>query len=330
MHKRILIRTDHIESVDERKAVLKEALELGFFDIIIRPDDDVKGFCKFNPVFSNEISFCEITSGESLNIAYACKDKVSHLVIFAKDWKIIPLENLIARFQNSSTKIYLSVKTPNEAKLAFEIMEVGCDGVVIEPEKAADLSSFNIEEKNYPSVALTPTKITRIENLTKGDRVCIDTCSLLSEGEGMLIGSQSSCLFLICSESFANEYVSERPFRVNAGPVHAYILCPDGSTKYLSELSAGDEVLTRKPDGSLRVVNIGRVKIEIRPMLFIEVCVNEKIHSVIVQNAETIRLLCPSGAKSVLDLSIGDEVFVRVETGGRHFGTLIDETVTER
>lgn len=33
-----------------------------------------------------------------------------------------------------------------------------------------------------------------------------------------------------------------RPFRVNAGPVHSYALLADGSTKYLSELAAGDQV----------------------------------------------------------------------------------------
>ncbi|CAM9935578.1 unnamed protein product, partial [Sphacelaria rigidula] len=33
-----------------------------------------------------------------------------------------------------------------------------------------------------------------------------------------------------------------RPFRVNAGPVHSYALLADGSTKYLAELTAGDQV----------------------------------------------------------------------------------------
>lgn len=33
-----------------------------------------------------------------------------------------------------------------------------------------------------------------------------------------------------------------RPFRINAGPVHSYTLLADGSTKYLAELEAGDQV----------------------------------------------------------------------------------------
>lgn len=40
--------------------------------------------------------------------------------------------------------------------------------------------------------------------------------------------------------------VWSRPFRINAGPVHSYALLGDGSTKYLSELCAGDQARKRK------------------------------------------------------------------------------------
>jgi len=41
------------------------------------------------------------------------------------------------------------------------------------------------------------------------------------------------------SESVENPYVEPRPFRVNAGAVHAYIMMPNGKTKYLDELQDG-------------------------------------------------------------------------------------------
>jgi len=72
--------------------------------------------------------------------------------------------------------------------------------------------------------------------------VCVDTASLMVPGEGMLIGSQSNGLFLVHSESEESPYVAARPFRVNAGAVHAYIRVGE-KTRYLSELSAGDDVL---------------------------------------------------------------------------------------
>ena len=38
---------------------------------------------------------------------------------------------------------------------------------------------------------------------------------------------------------------SARPFRVNAGPVHSYVLMADGSTKYLSGII---QVINPNPD----------------------------------------------------------------------------------
>jgi 3-dehydroquinate synthase II len=66
-------------------------------------------------------------------------------------------------------------------------------------------------------------------------------------------------------------------------------------------------------------------------MILVEIEVNGRSFSLIVQNAETVRLVSDGGSKSVSELKLGDEVLVRVEDGGRHFGTLVvDETVIER
>ena len=59
----------------------------------------------------------------------------------------------------------------------------------------------------------------------------------------MLIGSRSNFLFLVHNESVGSSFTSPRPFRVNAGAVHCYTLGTDGTTKYLSEVETGTEVL---------------------------------------------------------------------------------------
>ena len=159
--------------------------------------------------------------------------------------------------------------------------------------------------------------------------MCIDTCSILEVGEGMLVGSQSSCLFLIASESLESEYVASRPFRVNAGAVHAYVMTSSGRTKYLSEIGSGDELLAVKSDGVARKVNVGRAKVEKRPLVLIEGECTHKEHSVILQIAETIRLCTKNSTVSVSDLKVGDCVLARIEEGGRHFGQVIDETIVE-
>ena len=51
----------------------------------------------------------------------------------------------------------------------------------------------------------------------------------------------------------------------------------------------------------------------------------------ILQNAETIRLTRPGGeAVSIVSLKPGDEVLVSLESGARHFGHKIQETIVEK
>jgi 3-dehydroquinate synthase II len=100
----------------------------------------------------------------------------------------------------------------------------------------------------------------------------------------------------------------------------------------LSELKAGDEVLIVNREGKTRPASVGRVKIEIRPLILVEAEVEGKEIKTILQNAETIRLVTAKGSKPVTELKAGDEVLVHVTTSaGRHFGVAVpDETVIER
>jgi len=161
--------------------------------------------------------------------------------------------------------------------------------------------------------------------------VCIDTTTNMKIGEGILTGNTSSCLFLVHSESVKNPYVNTRPFRVNAGAVHAYVLVPNNKTKYLSELKSGDEILIVDYKGDTHISYVGRVKIEKRPMLFISTIYKDKEFSIILQNAETIRLVKKNGSPiSVVDLKKGDRVLAYIHFQARHFGIKIDETIIEK
>jgi 3-dehydroquinate synthase II len=154
---------------------------------------------------------------------------------------------------------------------------------------------------------------------------------MMTAGQGMLVGNSSSGLFLIHAESISNPYVSPRPFRVNAGPVHAYTRVPGGKTRYLSELSAGDPVQIVDHEGHTTTAVVGRLKIEKRPLMLITASVNGKILTTLVQNAETIRLTRPNGEPvSVVQLIAADQVLVATEQGGRHFGYAIAESITEK
>ncbi|MBD3262327.1 MAG: 3-dehydroquinate synthase II, partial [Candidatus Altiarchaeales archaeon] len=148
---------------------------------------------------------------------------------------------------------------------------------------------------------------------------------------GMLVGSQSNALFLVHSETIETEYVAARPFRVNAGPVHAYTRMPDGKTKYLSELSSGEDILAVDKDGTSRSLVVGRLKIERRPLMLVEAEYEGKTVKTLLQNAETILLVNEEGDPvSISKLGEGDKVLAYLEDVGRHFGMKVEETINER
>jgi 3-dehydroquinate synthase II len=250
------------------------------------------------------------------------------VVVRGGDWMIIPLENLLSRTNN----LFVEIRDLKEGQTALSILEKGVDGIVIDnPEPNAVRQMIHVLKARNEKINLLSVKIKRIEPLGMGDRVCIDTCSSMVLGEGMLVGNSSQALFLIHSETVENPFVNTRPFRVNAGPVHAYIRMVNGQTKYLSEVQSGDQVLVVNSEGTSYPAVVGRAKMERRPLVLVEAEETGQTVSVILQNAETIRLTAPSGeAVSLVNLKEGSEALIYREDAGRHFGVKINETIIEK
>jgi 3-dehydroquinate synthase II len=250
------------------------------------------------------------------------------VVVRTPDWTIIPLENLVAQSNN----IFVEVGDADAARTALGVLEKGVDGLLVSGATPAVVKEIaRLVQGASPPVALTPARITRLKSLGMGDRVCVDTCSNMGPGEGMLVGNSSGGLFLVHAESLENPYVAPRPFRVNAGPVHAYIRVTGDKTRYLGELQAGDEVLVVDYQGRSAPAVVGRVKVERRPLMLVAAEAGGREIATILQNAETIRLTRVSGeAVSIVTLKPGDEVLVALEETGRHFGHKIQETILEK
>ena len=135
---------------------------------------------------------------------------------------------------------------------------------------------------------------------------------------------------MVHAETEDNPYVASRPFRINAGAVHAYTIMPEDKTSYLDELMIGSEVLIVGADGKTTLATVGRCKVEVRPMLLIEAQIGEKTGSIFVQNAETIRMVRADGTPvSVVQLAVGDTILCRTDQAGRHFGMRITEDIQE-
>jgi len=289
------------------------------------------------------------------------------IVVHAPDWRIIPLENLIAARRDRPGTLFAQATTPQQALLFAQTLQTGVHGIVLSPTHPTEIGETDqllrsamrtsprqevggTEREQVPAtssprspdvdvapsrttVATGPTAsaglveslITRIEDAGLGDRVCIDCTGLFQPGEGLLVGSTARSFALVHAETIPSDLVPTRPFRVNAGAIHSYLLGPGGRTSYLSEVQAGTRVLAHAKTGT-REMTVGRAKVENRPHLFVAWAEG----SAVLQNAETVRLLTPTGPVSVTALKVGDAILVHHETAARHTGLPVDAAMQER
>ncbi len=336
MDKEIWVRADVPESKEERKNLVLSAFESGISTAIVRPEDEdfsslgkVTLLFNDNGVLSDGYEIVSLSTPEDQDRAMAMAGRKSGVILDSSDWTVIPLENLIAKFRDSGTKVLACASDREQAKLYMQTLEKGVDGIVISTLDPNAVRQFSGIISGTSDVDLQELEVLDVKNIEMGDRVCVDTVSMMVPGEGMLIGSQASCLFLVQSESMDNGYVAARPFRVNAGAVHAYVLGPEGRTRYLAELKSGEPIVLVDRDGNTRMSAVGRCKVEQRPLVLMTATDGEQTYSTILQNAETVRLVTRDGSISVSDLKKGDRVLGRLESGGRHFGMKIDETIRE-
>lgn len=279
-----------------------------------------------------EGSFIRIFDESYEAFAEAAAEDATYTIVIGEDWQIIPLENLIARI-GDSTELIAGVQSAAEAETAFETLELGADGVLLDTDSPDEIRATVAARDAFEreSLELEFATVTAIEPTGSADRVCVDTASMFEHEEGMLVGSMSRGLFFVHAETADSPYVASRPFRVNAGAVHAYVRTPDGGTKYLAELRSGDEVQIVDVDGNTREAIVGRSKIEKRPMFRIEAELdNEDRIETLLQNAETIKVATDQGRKAVTDLEIGDSVLVYYEEVARHFGEAVEESIIEK
>ena len=276
--------------------------------------------------------FKKVTSNLDVDeIEGASENGAEFVIVDASDWKIIPLENIIAKLHKSKTKVFATAKSSQEVATLFAVLELGVDGVILSTDSEEEVDRVR-RELTTARFLITRAKIKEVKDVGTGERVCVDTASMMRMGEGMLVGSRSNFMLLVHNESVGSSFTSPRPFRVNAGAVYCYTMVPSGGTRYLSEIESGSEVWIVNKEGIARSAVVGRSKIETRPLRLIRAEINGEEGTVILQNAETIRLISKDGKLlSVTEVKAGDEVLgYAKQAGGRHFGMEVDEFIVEK
>ncbi|TNE48274.1 MAG: 3-dehydroquinate synthase [Deltaproteobacteria bacterium] len=277
--------------------------------------------------------YYKIEDAPTLEQAYQLGASHDYLVVELVDETNIPLELVVAELQKHSTLVLKQVAKAQEAEVSFGVVEHGADGALLQTDDIQEVNAvgeFKLRSARN-KLELSIGTITRVEHLGMGHRACVDVTSLMTQEEGMLVGSTSSGGLLACSETHPLPYMDLRPFRVNAGAIHSYMWCPNNRTHYLSELTVGSVIQCVDVHGNARPVTVGRVKTEVRPLILLEfVCDGVKLNA-IVQDDWHVRVYGGDGKPvSVTAFEPGSEVLCYVTKPGRHVGIPVDEQIIER
>ena len=278
--------------------------------------------------------YVEVHDAKTLQDACRCVESdADFTVVHLRAETNIPLELLLAKAQQKRSSLLKVVPDATEAQIAFGVMESGSDGVVLSSIDVPQIVALNaeLESRARGRMVLQEAVVESITHIGMGDRACVDTTSLLTKQEGMIVGSTSQGGIFVCSETHHLPFMRLREFRVNAGAVHSYIWAPKNTSAYLADIEVGDPLMAVNVDGETRTVTLGRVKIERRPLLLIKATIKDKPVNAIIQDDWHVRVMGAGGrVRPCTTLKKGDKLLGYLDQPGRHVGIKIDESIQEK
>lgn len=278
--------------------------------------------------------FLSVNDKESLDETVEMTNHYKHVIISFNSATNIPLELVLAFSQKNHCSVCKKVVAGEDGWIATMVMEMGSNSVLLETKNMKDIIDMKekIDSLNEEKMEMVELVVLESKHIGIGDRVCIDTTSLLKADEGIILGSTSGGGFLVSSETHYLPYMELRPFRVNAGAIHLYAWNKSGNTDYLSELKAGSQIMVVDSKGNTRQVAVGRIKMERRPMLLIRA--EDSKHNevnVVLQDDWHVRVIGIHGeAINCTELKFGDKVLGYTCASGRHVGIKINENIVEK
>jgi 3-amino-4-hydroxybenzoic acid synthase len=305
-----------------------------------------------------------------------CSRGDDFVVIDIEHATYIPYELLLAKVEGKATRVLRSVPIRGLSQVvghvdqslnAMATMEQGV-GVLFRTEDVSSVQALSqsLRTRQTSAFPMLSAEVVEVQHTGLGHRVCVDTTSIMTAEEGMIVGSTGWGGIFVCSETHFLPHMNLREFRVNAGGVHSYIWSTQGNALYLSEMQAGSEVLSVNKNGTARVVVVGRAKIERRPMLKIKCrvsvdqlsptirafvqneallkrSVTPKGETVIgadenyvyintfLQNDWHVRVMGSDGVvKHCTMIQPGDRLMAHVDAPGRHTGLRVTEHIVEK
>ena len=242
--------------------------------------------------------YVAVDSADRRRLARAVADETTHAILATPDREIAPLADLVA--DATDTAVVVAVGSPDVAADAFETP--GIDGVLLE---TGDLGVVHETLRRRDDIGRTRLDVTTGEVVavdpgTTADVVSVDTATLLDDDEGLLVGGTTDALALVRGDG-------RRPFRVPAGPVHAYVHTPNGLA-YLADIEGGDAISIVDGEGAVREGTVGRVRIERRATVRVRIATDDGERTLLTGGDDAARVVTTGGTVPAAELTVGDTV----------------------
>ncbi|AQL09372.1 3-dehydroquinate synthase [Zea mays] len=134
----------------------------------------------------------QVSSPGELDLVQPDNAEAENIVIdFRGGWQVIRAENIVAAFQGCKGNVLAVSTNTTEAQVFLEALEQGLDGVVLKVDDMDDIIKlkdyFDRRNEAKSQLPLTKATVTKVEVVGMGDRVCVDLCSIMRPGEGLLV-----------------------------------------------------------------------------------------------------------------------------------------------
>ena len=158
----------------------KQATATGKLDITFLSDLNEKKIAQLKKEGKKTALRVTIQGKEDENKAVkAAELGVDYVIINCLDWRVIPLENLIAKRRGKS-KLIAEVTNAEDAKLVLETLELGTDGVLLKTANPDELVKTVkiVKAQTLENGVNISANYYLIKPISTGARVCVDTCRL--------------------------------------------------------------------------------------------------------------------------------------------------------
>ena len=197
-------------------------------------------------------AYVRILDEDYETFAEAAAADAEYTIVVGEDWKIIPLENLIARIGEETTLV-AGVSTADEAKTAFETLERGADAVLLDSDDPDEIRPMEeILADHRPASARPLSAGRRFPVVVGGADLSGDVTARKSSEFGRMAGCGAPCLSSRAGMSCDPYRVQQsvRQHRRSCAPIRSE---PDFSRKARSERSRCASAPSAPPNMRLRM-----------------------------------------------------------------------------